>query len=125
MRIKEDNLLKVADDFEKSLIDQGYDSCFDDKDLADTFKEIMDDYKTVVKSCDKEGIDIGNDEINEFKENFICAELLSEKEVLIEEIKEKIISLMNLCDNIPEKISEKYACDLFDLIDDAAGSCFK
>lgn len=115
MRKKEDNLLKIADEYENHLESSGFD-CFQDAELAATFKEIISDYKTITNICKTEGLDINEPGIKELENEFKEAEL-DEKEGIVEGIKERISSLMDMCDNPPEKIVKKYYMDLFDLID--------
>lgn len=117
MRKIEDNLLKIADRYEKKLNDGGYDDCFGDVELADTFKEIMEDYKQLIKTCKKEGIDVGSSDVKEYKEEFETS-TIEEKEIVIDRIKDRILSLINVCENIPAKIGQKYIEDTFNLIDD-------
>ncbi|MFZ4399411.1 MAG: hypothetical protein ACOYO1_05195 [Bacteroidales bacterium] len=118
MRVREDKLLKIADNFEKSLIEDGFESFFDHEQLVKAFKEIMTDYKKIVNVCKKESIDVGETNISEFKENFDDGDL-SDKEDIIDKIRERVVSLMNICNNVPEKIVERYDQDLVDIIERA------
>lgn len=120
MRQKEYNIMiETADKFEKSLRENGFDDCFDHAELANTFKEVITDYKKIIKTCKNDGIDVGDEpeNVEKYIEDFENANL-NEKEEIISEAKEKLISMLGICDDAPAKIYEKYMKDLFDIIED-------
>ena len=116
MRKIEDNLLKVADEYEHHLESSGFD-CFQDKELAATFKEIISDYKVITHVCEKEGLDINEPEVKEYQYEFNDADE-DEKEQIIKDIKERTASLIDLCESAPENIVKKYYMDIFDMMKD-------
>ena len=115
MRTREDNLLKVANEYECSLLDNGYNECYDLQELAETFKEVITDYKKMVKVCEEGGIDTGESDIHKYEYEFEEGDI-DNKEEIIDKIKERIISLVEICDDIPKNIDRKYIKDLVDII---------
>ena len=111
------NLLETADDYEKTLVDGGFEDSFDHVTLAATFKEIMHDYKKMIKVCDKEELDIGETHVDEYKEQFESANV-DEKSEIITQLKTRVESLAEACDDVPASIITKYFKDLVDLIAD-------
>ena len=108
------NITDIADEFEKSL-NGGFEECFEEEGLANTFRECMQDYKKILKTCEEDGIDVGETEEKEFQEDFICGSS-GDKEEIIDQIKERIVSLIEICDDVPQKLEEKYIKDLVDLL---------
>lgn len=111
------SLLTVADEFEKNLSEMGFEECYNEVELAETFKGVMSDYKKMIKTCEKEGLDVGEFELDKYEEEFVSGEV-DEREEMIERIKERIISLIDVCESVPQKISQKYTKDLFDMINE-------
>lgn len=112
-----DKLLNVAYIYEDDLSD--YHS--DNFSIADTFKEIILDYKRITKKCKRQGVDIGSSEEKQFEKLFNEGSI-SEKEFVITDIKDRIVCLMDLCVHVPIKIRKKYCKDLVDLLDDGFDS---
>ena len=115
MRTKEDNLLKVADEYESSLLDNNFDNCYNNVELAATFKEIITDYKKIIKICENEGTDIGETCVVKYEYDFEESSA-DDKEEIINTIRDRIISLIEMCDEVPETIDRKYIKDLVDII---------
>jgi hypothetical protein len=108
---KTDNLLNVADFYDNESDDE-----FDKIAMRDIFKEIISDYKKIAKKCQRQGVDIGNTEEEQFEKLFKDGSI-SEKQFVITDMKDRIICLMDLCSYVPVKIRRKYSKDLVDLLD--------
>ena len=113
MRLKKNDLLDVDNDYQKCLIEDEDFDCDDKESLKKTFKDIISDYKKVLKKCKKEGIDTGVSEEQQYQKLFELGDI-NEKEEIISEMKDNIKSLLDLC-NIPE-IASKYFKDLVDIM---------
>ena len=111
------NLLETADDYEKTLIDGGFEDSFDHIALAATFKGIIKDYKKIIKTCAKEDLDIGETNVDKYQNEFEKGNV-EEKAEIINEVKNKVEILANACDDVPASIIAKYFKDLVDLIAD-------
>ncbi len=119
MRTKEDNLLKIANSYESSMIDDGIYDEFSDDEMRALFNTLVSDYRKVVKICKKDGIDVGDaiEDVDECVDAFEEANFDNREEVL-DKVKERILILINLCDEIPDKIMKKYCeKDLLDIIE--------
>ena len=108
MRTKEDNLLKLAELYREDLMRDGSYEEIDEEDLKKVFSRLMKDYKRMIKKCSSEGIDADDVESSTYIEEFktCCPE---EKEELIERISDRIASLIDVCETVPEDIEVKYA----------------
>lgn len=112
MRNIEDNLLKYAEQYQESLENEHNESS--PEEVRDLFKSIFNDYKKMLKKCKKQGIDIDND-IEEYEvllEDGSCKEQID----AVENVQDKIINMMDLCDNVPQSLESKYRKDVVDLI---------
>lgn len=107
-----DKLLNVANFYEDESDDR-----FDRIAMRDIFREIISDYKKIVKKCQRQGVDIGPTEEEQFEKLFKEGSI-SEKEFVITDMKDRIVCLIDLCSHVPDKIKRKYMKDLVDLIDD-------
>ncbi len=116
MKQIEDGLLKIADQYETSLANEGFDDYFDNEELIKVFSTIMSDYKKIIKTCSKEGLDVGDTYLNEYKEEFQSTDDICEKEEIIEDIASRIKMLIDICDDIPEEIALKYNKDLVEIM---------
>ena len=106
MRTKEDNLLKLAEKYEESF-SSDYDD-MDEKELNRLFASVIRDYGRIYKTCSREGLDAGDSDLKEYKDNFNIS-TAEEKEELIGRVKERIASLAEACETSPDDISEKYS----------------
>ena len=115
MRKIEDNILKIANEYEVNLGNLGFDDNESADEIKDLFRDIIKDYKKMIRKCERDGIEI-DDDIKEFEvvlEDGSCEEQYG----AISNVKDKIVNLMDLCgDDVPEKMEEKYRQDLFDLM---------
>ena len=110
-------MLEMAEDYEKSLVDGGFEDSFNHIALAVTFKEIMRDYKKIIKTCAKEDLDIGETHVDKYQSEFERGNI-EEKTEIIMEMKNKVETLAGACDDVPAAIIAKYFKDLVDLIAD-------
>lgn len=114
----QDNLIRMAEKYQESLIDDGFEDYLDDeKGVITLFNNIIKDYKRMMKRCKKEGVDVGDVmmEVELAQEEFKSSETASEKHNLISRIKDRIICLMEICDDVPIGIDKKYRKDLFEI----------
>jgi len=86
--------------------DGAYDE-FNEEDLERTFSKMIQDYKKMVKISYEEGLDVDEDP-KDFKNEFKNSSL-DEKEEIIDRVKDRITSLVEVCDTVPEEIEEKYS----------------
>lgn len=106
MRKKEDNLLKLAQKYEESFI-LDYDD-MSEKEINKMFSSVIKDYGRLYKRCKIEGLDPGSSEENDYKSDFKIS-TAEEKEDLIKRVKDRIASLLEVCENVPKDIDEKYS----------------
>ena len=118
MRSKEDNLLKIANSYKQSLINDGFCDSFTENDLADNFDEIISDYRRLLRLYKKEGIEISdslnvNDELKEFEVSDI-----DDKEDIIERMKDRIQNMIKESEvPPPAKLVKKYCEDSYEEIE--------
>jgi hypothetical protein len=113
MRTKEDNLLKIAEKYEKDLDSSYLD--IDEQQFNKIFSFLLKDYRKIYKVCNEEGLETEAINIKECKEEFKMS-TAEEKEDMINRIEERIASLSEACLNPPEDIDRKYAREK-DLVD--------
>lgn len=106
MRTKEDNLLKIAAKYEEEF-SSDYEN-LDEKELNKIFSSVIKDYGRIFKRCSTEGVDAGESEANDYKKDFKIS-TAEEKEELINRVEERIASLIEICEEVPNDIDEKYA----------------
>ena len=110
-------LLELAENYQSELADNDFEA----EELAETFKEIYGDLKKLVKACNKEGLEVEVEEIEEYEENFEGAGI-EQKQEIIDEVISEINELMEICEDPPEKIKKKYSLmDLVDIFSEHAG----
>lgn len=108
MRQKEDNILRIAEMYKKSFKDTELDfEESEDDDLFSVFADVIKDYFKIMRRCSKEGVDVGSSDIDVYKDDFQSSSA-EQREEIIERIKERIVSLMELCEKVPEDIEKKY-----------------
>jgi len=106
MRTKQDNLLKLAEKYEEGFSSE-YDD-IDEKELNKLFASVVRDYGRMYKRCSKEGVDTGDSEAKDYKDDFKLS-TSEEKEELINRVKDRIASLAEECEVVPEDIDNKYS----------------
>ena len=112
MKDKQD-LLNIADLYQNNFDDEIIDS----QCIKDIFKEVISDYKRMVSKCNRQKIDIGTSEEEQFQKLFNGGSI-EEKRFIIEDLRERVMYLIELCPNLPKNIRRKYRKDLVDLLDD-------
>jgi len=106
MRTKQDNLLKIAERYaESSFLDYDY---MDEKELNKFFVSVIKDYGRIYKKCSDEGLDLDGFDGKEYNEDFKVSSS-EEKGRLIERIENRIASLIDICDIVPDDIIDKYS----------------
>ena len=112
MKAKQD-LLNIADLYQNNFDDDTIDT----QCIKDIFKEVISDYKRMVSKCNRQKIDIGTSEEEQFQKLFDKGSI-EEKKFAITDLRERVLYLIDLCPNLPRNIRKKYCKDLVDLIDD-------
>ncbi len=108
MRTKEDNILKIAEFYERDLMKTGAYEEFDESELQEIFSCLMRDYRKVVKRATEEGIDAEDTESKAYRNEFKTSPF-AEKEEIIERVKNRIASLVEACSVPPKDIEDKYS----------------
>jgi len=106
MRKKEDNLLKLAEKYEESFSFM-YDD-IDEKEINKLCTSVIKDYGRIYKICKIEGLDPGDSEEIDYKNDFNVS-TAEEKEDLIKRVKDRIASLLEVCEKVPNDINRKYS----------------
>ena len=116
----QDNLLKIANKYYNDLVDSNLE-CYlkNETNIAYVFKTALNDYKRMLKQCKKEGIDVGDDvsEIDSIVYEYKISEFKSDKTNLISRIKDRVICLIEICDEIPPFLDKRYRKDLVEMFD--------
>jgi hypothetical protein len=116
-----ESIFKIADDFysraaastdEEGDVDYG-----DEVEVSKFFKKTLADYRRVVRACEHEGLGVIN-ETDEYKEEFVASDSVSNRLKLIADIQSEIKTMMGACDRPPRDILNKYSEDLVSRIED-------
>ena len=117
----QDNLLKIAEQYHKSLEEEDEDIIEDEVSACILFERILNDYKKMMKSCKKEGHDVGDivKEVKEMEMEYKTCDTLCEKQNFFSRVKDRIVCLIEICNDTPKHIAKKYCDkDLFDLFEE-------